>query len=160
MESFFRSRLVLWSGAGARPRPSTQPHLSAMSNTIESGQTLKTFSSPSFFGLARVLTSNLADRARENEARLNPKRFRGVGSARERAKGQSKHQVRSPWGDRTGVGRGAQQLQQLGSTSRTGREPDVGSGLHGAKGPIRVRNRSKQLRSELSESHSISPHPT
>ena len=35
MESFFRSRLVLWSDAEAQPRPSTQPHLSAMSNTIE-----------------------------------------------------------------------------------------------------------------------------
>ena len=161
METSFRSRLVLWSDAGARPRPSTQPHLSAMSNTIESGQIVKTFSSPSFFGLARVLTSNLADRTGENEVRLNPRRFRGVGSVvgggRE---GRASTRLGHLGGDRTGVGERAQQLQQLESTSRTGREPDMGSGLHGGKGSIRVRDRSKQLRSELSESHSISPHPT
>ena len=43
---------------------------------------------------------------------------------------------------------------QLESTrGKSGGEPDRGSGLHGGKGSIRVRDGAKQLRSEENESH-------
>jgi len=90
--------------------------------------------------------------------RLNPRQFRGVGGREERAK-QAPESVTLGVTEQE-LGRGLSNCNSLKAPGKAGREPDMGSGLHGGKGSIRVRDRSKQLRSELSESHSISPHPT